>query len=144
MNAADYTLFENEHFSIEHSFYYRVAGFLFVVPKREVTMLGEMTAAELALLGPTLAVACDAVQEVMHPINVYCAKFGESDGTVHFHIFPRTKALTQVYLEEVGGTGSIDAPRLMSWSNNRFLGSNEFGEIEAAIEAFRRYFSELR
>ena len=132
--------FENEHFSIEHAIYYRIAGLLFVIPKRSVQALSEMTSSELSLPGPTLAVASEAVESVVKPQKTYCTKFGESDGGVHIHIFPRTENLTLLFNRETHTSGSDDGPRIMSWANNPFIGENEFGDIVGFIRMFKKYF----
>ncbi|MEM6773724.1 MAG: HIT domain-containing protein [Pseudomonadota bacterium] len=135
-------LFENEHFVIEHSTFYRIAGLLFVIPKRSVTSLMEMTDAELALLGTTLRVANEAVHVALQPINIYSAKFGEIDRNVHFHIFPRTAELTAAYRRDTGAGPVIEAPKLISWAHSRYVGEDEFGDLDAAMDALKKYFSE--
>ena len=140
MSSEEFVLLENDHFRIEHAFYYRVAGFLFVLPKQPVHSLSEMSAPALELLGPTLSLASRAVEKLIRPINVYITKFGESDGSVHFHIFPRTIQLTDQYLSETDSSGSIDGPLFMSWANNRFIGNTEHGNIPDTIKALKEHF----
>ena len=49
-----------------------------------------------------------------------------------------------MFFEEVEAAISIDAPRLMSWANNRFLGNREFGDIAGTIDLFRAHFSQMQ
>ncbi len=140
LNSTEYKLYENEHFTIEHAIYYRVAGFLFVVPTQTVKSLTEMTTPALALLGPTLQLAVRALENVLRPQNIYCTKFGESDGTVHFHVFPRTQSLTSEYQRENSDSEGIDGPRLMSWANSKYIGDCEYGDIEATIRSLKKHF----
>ncbi|MEO1080166.1 MAG: hypothetical protein AAFY29_11485 [Pseudomonadota bacterium] len=141
MNRDPCRLFENEHFVIEHSAFYRIAGLLFVLPKRKVISLMEMTDAELALMGTTLRIANEAVHVALQPINIYSAKFGEMDRNVHFHIFPRTAELTAVYRRDTGAGPAIEAPKLIAWAHNRYVGEQNFGDINATIAALKRHFS---
>ena len=134
-------LFENVHFRIEHSGYYRIAGFLFVLPKENVRSLSELSYEASSNLGPTLQLATRAVNEVLKPINIYCTKFGESGGSLHFHIFPRTDEITDLYHTANGATDSIDGPHLMSWANLTFTGSNEHGNIPATVELLQDFFA---
>ena len=143
MNSEDFLLFETEHFRIEHAIYYRVAGFLFVVPKEPVRSLSEMNASALEKLGPTLSLAVKAVEQLIQPINVYVTKFGESDGQVHFHVFPRTSELTDLYQDETNHHGSIDGPLFMSWANGRFVGESERGNIAETITRFKAHFQSM-
>ncbi len=140
LRLKDYILCANEHFTIEHAYYYRVAGFLFVVPTRTVHSLSEMSAPALALLGPTLQQAVRALETTLAPENVYLGKFGESDGTVHFHVFPRTRSLTSAYLKDHGDSDVIDGPRLMTWANAKYLGNHEHGDINATIDSLKAHF----
>lgn len=140
MSSRDYLLLETDHFRIEHSIYYRIAGFLFVVPKVVTPSISEMADPAVAELGKALQIAVRAVEMVIEPVNVYCTKFGETDGSVHFHIFPRTLGLTDMYATTQGAIEGIDGPKLMSWANNHFTGDTEYGDIPNAITEIRIHF----
>jgi len=111
-----------------------------VLPKVPVANLEQLSNEALSGLGPTLQLATKAVQNVLSPVNIYCTKFGESGGTLHFHIFPRTLSLTEVYQHSEGTQESIDGPHLMSWANKQFTGSVEHGNISCTIDLLKDYF----
>lgn len=143
LNFRDYKLFENAHFRIEHAVSYRIAGYLMVVPAVPVGSLSEMSPASLSDLGPTLRLAVCAVESVVEPEIVYCAKFGESDGSVHFHVFPRTMSLTEAYLAENGPLEEIEGPKLLTWAHHKFTGPCEHGNVDEAIRLLRKHFSDV-
>lgn len=146
VHVGEHVLFKSPHFCIEHAKGFRIAGLLFVMPTRPVYAITDMNKEELAALGPTLCLATQALERVLRPLNVYCAKFGESGSPLHFHVFARTQALTNAYLNDNPDEGIIDAPHVMSWANRKF--SNEFGlshgDIPSTIHALREYFSRVR
>lgn len=139
----DDLLFENECFQIEHANYYRIAGLLFVKPKVSVAAIQDLSLAALELLGPTLKIACEAVESVLQPANTYCAKFGESGAGLHFHIFPRTLQLTEKYQQSGHSVSPLDGPHLMSWANSNFIGNREHGDIPRARFLLKAYFQEF-
>lgn len=138
----EYLLRATPFFRIEHSRGLRIAGLLFVSPIRPVRTLAELDDAELAALGPTLRLATRALEAVVRPLNIYCAKFGETPGPLHFHVFPRSAALTAEYLDDCRQDGPIiDAPRLVSWSYRTFSppSGRSYGDIAETIRLLRRY-----
>jgi len=57
----------------------------------------------------------------LQPDQVYCAKFGELNNLVHFHVFPRTKRILEEYLKEnLTTTDVISGPQLLDWARNKF------------------------
>ena len=64
-------------------------GFLIIKLKRHCEHLAELTPEESAALGPVLAAACAAVQEVVRPAKVYVCSFGDGVKHIHFWILPR-------------------------------------------------------
>lgn len=86
-----------EFWRLAHAFGTPLAGWLVLVPRRHVTSIGELTAAESAELGPLLASASRAVETVTGCPKTYVAMFAEKDGFahVHFHLVPRAADLPQ-------------------------------------------------
>lgn len=133
ISRQDAWLFEDDEFLIEHSVYYRVAGLVFVSPKADARRVAELPRQTLLRLGPVLGAVERAVGEVMAAENVYVARFGESGGPLHFHVFPRTQAITDAWREATGRRGSVDAPSLISWANATYTGNAHFGDTPIAI-----------
>lgn len=114
-------IYENDHFKIAQCADFPIPGYLIVSPKVEVRSLSEMKSETLAELGNTLALATKALEEVLQPGQVYCAKFGELNNLVHFHVFPRTKRILEEYLKEnLTTTDVISGPQLLDWARNKF------------------------
>jgi len=117
----DLLIYENDHFRIEQCADCPIPGYLIVSPKVEVRSLSEMKSETLAELGNTLALASKALEEVLQPDQVYCAKFGELNNLVHFHVFPKTKWIAVEYLKEnPTNTDVISGPQLLDWARNKF------------------------
>jgi hypothetical protein len=38
--------------------------------------------------------------QAVRPVKVCCTQFGQKNGLLHFHVFPRTQEITSQYLEE--------------------------------------------
>ena len=142
-----YLVYQNRAYRIEHSTAFVLPGYLFVVPQTDVMSLSELSAEALALLGPTLALAVKAVEEVVHPINVYCAKFGESLTPLHFHILPRTSWLTEAYHQHFPYLTSISGPILLDWVNTDFVRPHPKvippGNIDHMVSQFKSFFETL-
>ena len=117
----DYLIYENDHFKIEQCADCPIPGYLIVSPKVQVTSLSEMKPEALAALGNTLALATKVLETVVQPDQVYCAKFGEFNNLVHFHVFPRTKWIVEEYLKERPAvTDVISGPQLLDWARGKF------------------------
>jgi diadenosine tetraphosphate (Ap4A) HIT family hydrolase len=97
-----------------------IPGYLIVAPSDAVESLSEMSAAALAALGPTLAMATAAIEAAVQPRRVYCALFSEEVVAVHFHLFPRTEWLTSQYFAAHPNESEISGPRLMDWARRTF------------------------
>ncbi len=142
-----YIVYQNRAYRIEHSMAFVLPGYLFVVPKTDVMSLSELSTEALSLLGPTLAIAMKAVEEIIQPLNVYCAKFGESLTPLHFHILPRTSWLTDAYHEHFPHLTQMSGPILLDWVNADFVRPHPNvippGNIEHTIEQFKRFFEVL-
>ena len=87
----NYQVYANQHFVIKQCRNCSVLGYLIVRPVKKVVCLTQLDKEALGMLGSTLALAVAAVREVIKPLKIYCAQFGEENGQLHFHVFPRTK-----------------------------------------------------
>ena len=122
----DHLVYENEHFRIEQCRDCPIPGYLIVIPKNQVRTLSAMKSEALAQLGRTLADATKAVEQIVNPERVYCARFGERDESVHFHLFPRTGWILEEYLKENPlETNDVNGPRLLAWARNRIRGDSD-------------------
>jgi diadenosine tetraphosphate (Ap4A) HIT family hydrolase len=91
-------------------------------------------------LGPVLSGATRAIKQVMQPLNIYYAQFGEENCRLHFHLFPRTKFLTEAYWQTFPEQeGVVNGPRLFDWARSEFRES-----IEEVWEAVSWTFPALR
>ncbi len=116
MTDARFLLHSDRHYVIEQCVDCPLPGYLIVRPVSGATSMEELTTEEHAALGGVLAKAIDVVKKVVRPVRVYCAQFGETDGPLHFHVFPRTEEVTREYLSENPlREGIIDGPDLLSW-----------------------------
>jgi diadenosine tetraphosphate (Ap4A) HIT family hydrolase len=142
-----YIVYQNSAYRIEHSTAFVLPGYLFVVPQTDVMSLSELSVEALALLGPTLALAMKAVEDVVNPLNVYCAKFGESMTPLHFHIFPRTSWLTEAYHQHFPQLKRISGPILLDWVNTDFVRPHPKvippGNIDHTVSQFTSFFEML-
>jgi diadenosine tetraphosphate (Ap4A) HIT family hydrolase len=89
-------VFENSYFRVEQSAS-TVAGHLILRLVKPANHLQEMPAEALAELGPLLARAMAAIEKVVKPERVYVIRLGEEVEAIHFHLFPRTKVMLDLY-----------------------------------------------
>jgi diadenosine tetraphosphate (Ap4A) HIT family hydrolase len=131
-------LFENDHFVIETCRDCPLPGYLIVRPRREVSALSALDSAEAAQLGRTLRLAVRAVETVMRPIKVYTAQFGEAGGGLHFHVFPRTEALTRRFLHEFPEEEApLSGPVLLDWARGRYGKESASDECSKAAQEIK-------
>jgi diadenosine tetraphosphate (Ap4A) HIT family hydrolase len=70
-----------------------VPGNLFLILKRHCEHLADLTPEESASLGPIIQKVCVALTQVLHPVKIYVASYGEGVKHIHFHFIPRTSAM---------------------------------------------------
>ena len=58
---------------------------------------------------------------ILKPENIYFAKFGEENKKVHFHIFPRTKEITERYLKQFPDTKELNGPQIFDWARKEYI-----------------------
>lgn len=115
-----YLVEETRLFRVEHCQSCPIPGYLIVAQRGQSTSLAQMSAEALQALGPALARATDMIEKAVNPLNVYCAKFGEEDRSVHFHLFPRTEWISRKYRDIFGPGEIIHGPHLLDWARDTF------------------------
>jgi diadenosine tetraphosphate (Ap4A) HIT family hydrolase len=131
-------IYEDDHFRIEQCSDCPIPGYLILTPLSGAAHLEDLGEEERICLGKMLSSAVSAVRRVVRPVRVYCAQFGESDGPLHFHIFPRTEEITARFLHENPSEGGlIDGPRLLAWSRRTFKFLQDDCEMNRIIDELR-------
>ena len=70
-----------------------VPGNLFLILKRHCEHLADLAPEEATALGPTMQKVCAALTQVLHPVKIYVASYGEGIKHIHFHVIPRTASM---------------------------------------------------
>ena len=141
MSASDLVVFENEYFSAEQATSCFVPGYLVVSAKAPATSVAKLERAAAESLGPTLARITEAIEDVLSPEVVYCARFGEETRQLHFHLFPRSARLAEEYRSAQRHSGPLNGPLVLSWARDRYALANstevERQEVERVALAIR-------
>jgi diadenosine tetraphosphate (Ap4A) HIT family hydrolase len=138
MTVLNCELYRNQYFVIEQCRNCSVPGYLIISPVKKALCLTELDEQALGMLGPTLALALTAVREVIKPLKIYCVQFGEEKGQFHFHVFPRTKEITEEYLKgRPKEEKLIHGPILFNWARERYKNVQDSQELNDAIERIR-------
>lgn len=137
-------IFKNKHFLVEHCFNCQIPGYLIVSPLIQVRLLSNMGQKSLSELGPTLALATQAIEVVLKPDRIYCTAFGEENNLLHFHLFPRTKRILEEFLKEnPGASRAISSPLIIGWSRIKYQSDSKTmiknPDIIETIENLRKY-----
>jgi len=138
MTDLNYQVYTNQHFIIEQCRSCPIPGYLIVSPLKKAASITELDEEALSMLGPMLALAVMAVRKVMKPLKIYCVQFGEENGKLHFHVFPRTKEITEEYLKERPEEKKlIHGPVLFDWARERYKNVQDSQEVKDVIERIR-------
>jgi len=133
-----YRIYVNRHFLVEQCRNCAIPGYLIVSPREDAVSLAQLDAEALRSLGPTLARATAAIEEVIKPVKIYCAQFGEDNSKVHFHVFPRTTEITLAYRADRPEQGEIIRGLvLLDWARDRYRTAQPSQEVIEAIESLR-------
>lgn len=116
------TIYCGQYFTISHCRDCDIPGYMIVSLQRSMATLAEANATERAELFNGLAVAERALTTLFSPEKIYLMRFSELSPEVHFHIFPRYAAMTDLYLEE-SNEPVIDGPNFFSWARKKFSSS---------------------
>jgi diadenosine tetraphosphate (Ap4A) HIT family hydrolase len=138
MDSTTFQVYSGKHYVIEHCRDCPIPGYLIVRPVSKARNLEDLDAKALTALGRILARAVSVVREVVQPLKVYCVQFGEGDSHIHFHIFPRTKEMTEEYLRENPGKEDlINGPILFDWCRKRIKKPEDPKYLRVIIEKIR-------
>ncbi len=97
----------------------------------------------LGELGGVLARATRVLEAIVKPEKFYCAHFGEEASSVHFHVFPRTAAITIDYMSEhPDQSEQINGPALFVWARRKYKATPErvWVAVELGIAGLRSAF----
>lgn len=137
----DFLIESNEYFRIEHCYSCAVPGYLIVSPTIVSKSVHELPQSFQQQLGPSLALATKLTQEFTKPLKVYCAQFGEEGNHLHFHVFPRTRQITNAYLDSFPEQSKlIHGPVLLDWARSEYKISKEgvWSIVESAVVKMRK------
>jgi len=113
----DLRLFEDEHFTVDQCETCPLPGYLIVRLKPQPVPLAQLDPASARRLGEMLSRVARAIEDVVAPERVYCLSFSEIDPRLHFHLFPRTRALLEAYWEATGTASEpVNGPKLFEWA----------------------------
>lgn len=84
-------IYDDGLWRVAHAFNSALPGWLVLLPQRHVTSIAELTADEVAVLGPLLHQLSQALHAVVGCPKTYVMQFAEAAGFshVHFHLVPR-------------------------------------------------------
>jgi diadenosine tetraphosphate (Ap4A) HIT family hydrolase len=122
----DFLITRTAHYIVEHCYSCAVPGYLIVSTTDDVDSISTLSAPAQSQLGSVLALAGELVTDVVQPLKVYCAQFGEEDARLHFHVFPRSGEMTARFIQEFPEQDQlIHGPLLLDWARSAFSASNE-------------------
>lgn len=137
----NYLIDEDKYFRIEHCHSCTVPGYLIVSPVIAVTSINGLPESFQERIGFSLAVATGLIEEIIRPVKIYCAQFGEAGELLHFHVFPRTEKLTAEFLKAFPGQQDpIHGPVLLDWARTTYKNSrgNVWSTVSPTIAAMRK------
>jgi len=142
MMPISHVLYSNDHFIIEHCRSCSVPGYLIVSAREEAGCVSELKPEAQACLSPTLSQAARAVRKVIQPDKVYCAQFGEEGRQLHFHVFPRTREITEAFLvENPSQRELIHGPVLLDWAREKYNCIDSYEQVGDIIATLQRAIS---
>lgn len=115
-------LLEDNYFRIEQSSECNLPGYLILhlkTPCTSLTKLDDDIAIDLMLMIKHIQ---QAIQAVIQPEKIYVCSFAEVNPQLHYHIFPRTLAVTEAYLADQKQT-AVDGLKLLDWAKNYYTSS---------------------
>lgn len=135
-------VFEDDHFTIDHSDFCVVPGYLVVRLRGPATSLSELTPHVARALGELLSRAVQAIEEAVGADRVYCLTFAELDRRLHFHLFPRTAWLRDEYWRATNSEREpINGPALFEWARSAY---EKGTSLPAQEDALSRVCEKLR
>jgi diadenosine tetraphosphate (Ap4A) HIT family hydrolase len=114
---ADLRVWHDELFTVSHSAECVVPGYVVVRLAGSAESLAELDPGRAGALGKVLSRTASAIERATDADRVYCLSFCEVDRRLHFHLFPRTRALLEAFRDASGaGPGPADGPALFQWA----------------------------
>ncbi|ENM5738163.1 hypothetical protein CW613_002579 [Vibrio mimicus] len=114
-------IFQNEHFVVSQCCTCNIPGYLILECRAQASSIGELPRSAQMELGVLLGRLELGVINVLNPEHVYCGKFSELGGNLHFHVFPRLSSMTSQYLEcYPTQKGLIHGPMLFDWAREHY------------------------
>ena len=115
-------VFEDEQFTADQCETCAVPGYLILRLKGPATSLAGLDPAAAGRLGEMLARATRAIEEATSAERVYSLAFAEIDLRLHFHLFPRTRAVLEAYWRATGTAGEpVNGPKLFEWARTAIV-----------------------
>ncbi len=115
-------VFEDELFTVEQCSSCLVPGYLILRMTGPVVTIGQLTPQASGHLGEMLSRTVRAIEAVLVPERVYVLSFCEIDRRLHFHLFPRTRALLETYWRATGSEGEpVSGPKLFEWARTAIV-----------------------
>ncbi len=95
-----------------------IPGYVIIETKQNVKLLHEISPTNKMF--EILATVEKKIYRIIQPENIYFAKFGEKCKKFHFHVFPRTKEITERYLEQFPNTKDLNGPQIFDWARREY------------------------
>ena len=115
-------VFEDELFTADQCETCAVPGYLIVRLKGPAASLAGLEPGSARRLGETLSRVARAIEETVGAERVYCLAFAEIDPRLHFHLFPRTRAVLEAYWRATGSEGEpVNGPKLFEWARSAIV-----------------------
>lgn len=115
-------VFEDEHFTADQCETCAVPGYLILRLKGPAASLAGLDPVSARRLGEMLARAARVIEEATSAERVYCLAFAEIDPRLHFHLFPRTRAVLEAYWRATGSEGDpVNGPKLFEWARTAIV-----------------------
>jgi len=90
-------IYKDAHFYIEAVQSPAIPGYLIIRLNKPVTSLADLSSQALVAFGPLLAAGMSAIQKAVSPERIYVIRLGEEVQEIHFHLFPRSRAMMDLY-----------------------------------------------
>jgi len=115
-------IWQDSQFTVDHTDECLVPGYLIVRMSGGSRSLGELSPDQSHALASLLSRTARAIEQVTAAERVYCLSFCEIDRTLHFHLFPRSRALLEAYLTATGASpGPVNGPVLFEWARTHIM-----------------------
>ena len=115
----EHLIYEDGYFRAEQCDDCCVPGYVVLSAQGSATSISGLSPEALKTLGSRLALLIRAIEEVVRPELVYCARFGAKVKALPFRLFPRTAKLARAFLADIGEGAELNGPLLLNWARER-------------------------